>query len=373
MVRAVCFTVLLLSACLVGRLPERAGGGDMFPLLGLLADEPKSGRPSPEPADVPLPLGDKWGEEVGAPLSGTRPSWAFAGSAGVGGPVDIDAGRDLQFEQVAGSQVGEVFPVEPEARGERVGWLFARPKLFARQPLREHLRLAYGPPQGRHRGWGRPLISESWLYRPFSAGWFIGGIFGSPLIEDWLGITSGYFTGFRFGWDQNHYWGLEMQFAYGEMGLWDSARAKAERRVWYRDWYLDQGIEPNDAEIERLITAPRDLALYQWAVSAMYYPWGDARWRPYLSVGVGAARMTFTDIFLVHYDKTFFVFPVAVGVKYHWNDWLALRVEGCSSFSVPGGGRLKPVHNVSINGAVEIRFGGSRTAYWPWNPTRTYW
>ncbi len=371
MVRAARLTVLLLTpVCLAGRLPERAGGGDLFlPLLRLPADEPEAQQPVPALADMPLP-GVAWvHDDSGAPAGGGRPIRAFQQPAAFGVSPNVRTQPDFQFEHGAFDPSGEALPMGREARWEGSNWLPGRPGLFARQPLRQRLRLARAPPQGRHRGVGRPLINESWQYRPFSAGWFIGGMFGSPLIDDWLGISSGYFTGLRFGWDQNHYWGLEMQFGYGEMGLWDSARAQTD----WRDWYRDQHEDVTDAELDRLVNAPRDLALYQWAVSAMYYPWGDARWRPYFSVGVGAARMTFTDIFLVHYDKTFFVLPLAVGVKYHWNDWLALRVEGSNSFSVPGGGRLMAVHNVSINGALEIRFGGRRTAYWPWNPTRTYW
>ena len=36
-------------------------------------------------------------------------------------------------------------------------------------------------------------------------------------------------------------------------------------------------------------------------------------------------------------------------------------------------GNLETVHHLLATGGVEVRFGGSRTAYWPWNPGRHYW
>lgn len=213
------------------------------------------------------------------------------------------------------------------------------------------------------------MTNASWLFRPFSADWFMGAMVGGPLIDNWLGISHGYSTGFRFGWDQSYYWGLETQFTYAEMGLWDSNRAKQERR----EWYVDQGWDTNDPALDRLVNTRRSMEVYQFAVSAMYYPWGDSRWRPYLSLGVGSTRMQYTDIFMTGGKQTFFVLPIGIGVKYHWNDWLAVRFECSDSISVPGGGGLRSVHNVSFNGALELRFGGARTGYWPWNPGRSYW
>jgi hypothetical protein len=34
---------------------------------------------------------------------------------------------------------------------------------------------------------------------------------------------------------------------------------------------------------------------------------------------------------------------------------------------------METLNNFTFNGALEFRFGGPRTAYWPWNPARNYW
>ena len=369
MIQATRLIVLLLvPACWIGWPAGPACSADFFPALNWLAEEANAIRPASGLAEAPLPLERARGDATGYPATEFPGEQAFRVPQDTMISADVPRGAEMRFEQTPNPPIPGASSIGMEPIWDESGWLPVRPGLFARQPLGRYFDAPYGLPPGRHRGVGRPLIAQSWMYRPFSAGWFIGSMFGSPLIDDWLGITSGYFTGFRFGWDHSHYWGLDMQFAYGELGLWDSSLAKEDRR----QWYIDHGW-PNDRSLDRLIDSPRELELYQWTISAIYYPWGDSRWRPYFSFGIGAARMTFSDIFEESYDKTFFVFPLAFGVKYHWNDWLALRVECSDSFSVPGGGRLLAVHNLSINGALEIRFGGTRTAYWPWNPSRSYW
>ncbi len=370
MVSAVRLTVLvLLPLSLIGRLPGRVCGADLFSSLGQLVETPDSVRQTSHTAESLAGPELAVEEDSSADEEAAGRAFSFPSGSAVG-PERYGV-FPLSDRPWHAEPENAVYPVESGAVWSDDGGLPSYPGPLAHQPLRQHLRRVYGSPQGRNRGVGQPMTNESWLYRPYSAGWLMGAMFGSPLIDDWLGISSGYFTGFRFGWDQNYYWGLEMQFAHGQMGLWDSARAKDDRR----EWYVSEGTfdDLNDPALDRLIDARRDVELYQWAVSAMYFPWGDARWRPYLSVGVGASRMKFTDIFEVGYDKTCFVLPLAIGVKYHWSDWLALRIECSENLSVPGGGGLKAVHNVSINGAVELRFGGPRTAYWPWNPGRTYW
>ena len=360
---------VLVLACLIGWPSQRAFGDDLFPMLGLLPEARSTPPQHTEETDSPRRIGSVLSDAADAPRKEVGPPRAFESARNGTLVSEIRTPPDVQFELAPDGLIGGTLSPAAEDVWEESGWVPARRGLLEHQPLRQHLRSLYGPSYGRHRGLGRPFTNESWLYRPFSAGWFMGAMFGSPLIDDWLGTSSGYFTGFRFGWDQNYYWGLDMQFAYGQVGLWDSASAKQQRRLWY----VDQGWLADDPSLDRLMDSHRDLELYQWAVSVMYYPWGDARWRPYLSIGIGAANIKFTDIFLVSYNQTYFVLPLAAGVKYHWNDWLALRIECSDSFSIPGGGGLEAIHNLSINGAFEIRFGGSRNAYWPWNPGRRYW
>jgi len=219
-----------------------------------------------------------------------------------------------------------------------------------------------------YRYLGHPLQRESWLYRPFSAGWFMGMVQGGPLIDDWLGQQRGYFAGYRFGWDQDHFWGGEMRFAFGSIELYDTARAIQAQidADTERGWALD---DPRRDRFDRR----RDTDYFQWDVSVLYYPWGDTGWRPYALIGVGAARLLFTDRLSVRRDKTVFAMPLALGVKYRCNDTLALRLECTDNIAFGSNSSMGVSHNFSLTGGVEVRFGGTRKSYWPWNPSRHQW
>jgi len=209
----------------------------------------------------------------------------------------------------------------------------------------------------RYRPIGKPLLCESWLYRPFSAGWFMGVMRGSPLIDDWVDQEEGFFGGYRFGWDVDHYWAWEMRFGFGSVELSDSQRAKDAQGPGARSRY-DQR---------------RDSNVLLWDVDLLYYPWGDTAWRPYLMAGLGTTRISFEDRFADHWDKTMFAVPLAVGLKYRCSSCLALRFEIADNMAFASGNGIKTQHNLSATAGLEVRFGGSRTAYWPWNPGRHYW
>lgn len=225
-----------------------------------------------------------------------------------------------------------------------------------------------GPPAPRHHGIGQPLLCESWRYRPFSAGWFMGGMQGSPLVDDWVGQKSGFFAGYRLGWDVDHYWGCEMRLGFGSVALYDSQRAKDAQQA--AD--TARGIAADDPFRQRF-DARRDCNVVFWDVSLLYYPWGDAAWRPYLMAGLGTARIDFVDRLSIPLDKTVFALPLALGLKYRCSDWLALRLELADNMAFGSGSGLNTLHNLSLTAGVEIRFGGTRKAYWPWNPGRHYW
>lgn len=209
-------------------------------------------------------------------------------------------------------------------------------------------------PAGRHRGRGWPLQQESWLHRPLSAGWFMGMMQGGPLIDDWIGMHRGYFGGYRLGWDESHYWGGEMRLAFGSIPVYDTQRAR-------------------DAQPSTALDRRRDADVVLWDVDFVYYPWGDSLWRPYFMLGLGTARVEFTDRLLTHRDKTVFGMPLALGLKYRYSDCLAVRFECADNIAFAGNSGLNTLHNVSITAGVEVRFGGSRKAYWPWHPGRHYW
>ena len=76
---------------------------------------------------------------------------------------------------------------------------------------------------------------------------------------------------------------------------------------------------------------------------------------------------------LTTWNETVFVMPLAVGMKYLCNDWLALRTEIGNYIVFGEGNDLNTMANLTFTGGIEIRFGGHRKSYWPWNPGRHYW
>jgi opacity protein-like surface antigen len=258
-------------------------------------------------------------------------------------PTEYDgsetAARRPDLDTAAGRRCGcdEAYLV-PQAGG-----------LLSRRPLRGLFRPLEDPQAVNH-----PLQQESWLYRPLSAGWFMGMLQGGPLIDDWVGMDRGFFGGYRLGWDESHDWGGEMRFAFGSIPLYDTQRAR----------------EANPLPI---FNQRRDADLCLWDLDLLYYPWGDVPWRPYLMAGLGTARVAFTDRLFVRRDKTVFAMPLALGLKYRYSDRLALRFECADNIAFGGGSGFNTLHNVSLTAGLEVRFGGSRKAYWPWNPGRHYW
>ncbi|MBN1909244.1 MAG: outer membrane beta-barrel protein [Pirellulales bacterium] len=235
-------------------------------------------------------------------------------------------------------------------------------------PRRRGLASFFGPRgDGRNQGVGQPLLCESWRYRPFGIGWFMGMMHGSTLVNHWTGTDTGYFGGYRLTWDYDHYWGCEFRYGFGSLPQWDSAGAKAAQEA--AD--TARGLTPADPEWHRY-DHRRDASVAVWDVSLVYYPWGDAAWRPYALMGFGGARVSFDDRLAEHYVRRTFAMPMGFGVKYRWNERLALRIEVLDNI-IFGHRNVETQHNLSLVAGVEIRFGGTRKAYWPWNPGRHYW
>lgn len=213
-----------------------------------------------------------------------------------------------------------------------------------------------------------PMTQESWLYRPLSAGWFMGFMQGNELVENWVGQGQGFFGGYRFGWDYDSYWGCEMRFGFASVALYDSDRAKAAQQA--AD--IADGILPTDSYYHRFDTR-RDSGIRLWDVEMLWYPFGDTYFRPYFLLGLGSARVDFMDRLSERQIKSVLAMPIAIGFKYHLRDWLAVRVEATDNFIAGAGSGFKNLHNFSLTAGLEVRFGGTRTGYWPYYPGRHYW
>ncbi|MCA9142313.1 MAG: hypothetical protein H6821_15320 [Planctomycetaceae bacterium] len=196
----------------------------------------------------------------------------------------------------------------------------------------------------RSTGIGNPLKGTSWRNRPFHIGWMIGGLIGDTLIDGSVDQKDGLYGGYRLGWDFDHYWGTELRYAFAAQELVDL-----------------QGTVP--------LASGAD---YFWDINLLYYPWGDAEWRPFASVGLGVAAFGFKDANQTQYDEALLTIPIGIGVKHYYRPWLALRTSLVDNLSFGSQG-LDTMHNVSLSFGVEAHFGGPRNTYFPYHGGGMIW
>lgn len=199
-----------------------------------------------------------------------------------------------------------------------------------------------GPP-----AWGEPLQRSSWLHRPYSISGFAGALLMDDPLRGQVSAGTGFVPGFRLGFDPDAYWGLEARFAFSKIAL------------------------------EYLPTSQRqqgDLNYFSAEASWLWYPLGDTKWRPYLSLGLGLTDVDFYETATLHNAQTLFSLPFGLGMKYRLGNRAALRFEILDSVAFGNGSELDDMHNISITGGLEWRIGSlSKPSYWPWNPGRTWW
>jgi hypothetical protein len=211
-------------------------------------------------------------------------------------------------------------------------------------PVLGWLGLRHSHTHGRHIGRGGPLVDTSWLNRPFYAGGEIGGLWMTRPIHHDVSRDADAFGGAFLGWDRDPYWGAELRF----------------------DWATPELIN-HDAR-----DADRTDSLFAWSYSLMYYPWGDATWRPYWRAGIGDTHYDFPLDDGTRHDQWMLTFPLGVGVKYPLRRWLVARAEVTDHLGV-GHHRLTAQNNLSLTLGLEWRFGAHPRSYWPWNPSRHIW
>jgi hypothetical protein len=197
---------------------------------------------------------------------------------------------------------------------------------------------------GRHQDEGEPLVDASWLNRPYFAGFFLGGLEGDTLIAGEIDQSIGFFYGFRLGWDYDTYWGLETRLGFSELGL-------------------DFVNEPT------IVGLSTDIVI--WDTSLVYYPWGDSRWRPYLSLGIGLVDFDFLDADALRQSDAVVGLPLGFGLKYRHSDWVTLRFDFTDNIALGERADYETMNNLSLTSGLEFRFGGTRKSYFPWNPSRT--
>ncbi|MEX2026322.1 MAG: porin family protein, partial [Pirellulaceae bacterium] len=186
----------------------------------------------------------------------------------------------------------------------------------------------------RHVGLGQPLEGTSWRNRPWFAGAFFGGAFHGDLTDN-VRQNNGSLMGLRLGWDLDHYYGIEGRYAFSNPQIMDAGGGSLGDS---HDYLMD--------------------------VSALYYPLGDARWRPYLGLGVGMATYRFRDENDERIHDSAVSVPISVGVKYFYSPHFTLRLDAVDNITF-GSDNLDAMNNFFLLGSVEYRFGGRRPSYFP--------
>ena len=189
----------------------------------------------------------------------------------------------------------------------------------------------------RHLGMGDPLTNTSWRNRPLYLNLFAGGLIGDELQEGIVSQGGGFIAGGRFGGDFDHYWGLETRLAFSDVSTNFTPGGGAGQS---RDSFFD--------------------------ASLLYYPWGDSRWRPYATVGLGVANYRYNLADGTKVSASAMEIPWGGGLKYLLRPDIALRFDLIDNFSLEGGSRSDRMHNISFTGGIELRFGGRRTSYGSW-------
>lgn len=197
----------------------------------------------------------------------------------------------------------------------------------------------------RHWGVGVPLEGTSWRNRPWHVGMFIGMLDGGEVLDGQVLQDSGLFWGVRVGNDFDHYWGWELRAGTSHVDL---------NRT-------DTGVP-----------LPQDGRNSYYDLNLLYYPLGDTRWRPYVSLGIGASTHGFADLQGNSFDETTASVPLALGIKYFVRPGYSLRADFTNNISF-GTGNASGTNNISLSVGFDLHFGGRRKVYFPYDPSIQVW
>lgn len=256
--------------------------------------------------------------------------------------TDLDAATEGQWsselQEVPMSGPGhDPYAVPCEPPHEDIGeapWPWPKPRWFG---------LRHSSTHGRNVGRGEPFTGTSWLNRPYYVGGQIGPMWFTQAIDENVSTDTDTFGGIFAGWDTDHFWG----------------------HAFHLDWSTP---ELRNAQAP---DANRTDSMFAWNYSCLYYPWGDAKVRPYWRAGIGNTHFDYPRDDGLRHDEWMLTFPLGIGVKYPIRRWLAARAE--LTDYVSWNEDFPTQHNVALTFGLEWHFGAHPPSYWPWNPSRYIW
>lgn len=186
-----------------------------------------------------------------------------------------------------------------------------------------------------------PGPCEPWAHRRYGLSFMAGLFEGDTLIDGELELSSSGIWELRAAHPVTDDFVIEARFA--------RASSRAENLV--------SGGSNGEADIMM-----GDISV-QFAMANRYF-YLTERWQPYLTFGGGVANFDFVDLNGTQIDQTSFTVPIGAGFRYRYNDAWALRFEFRDN--ICPGGPLANMHNITLTGGAEYRFGGSRPSYGMW-------
>jgi hypothetical protein len=206
------------------------------------------------------------------------------------------------------------------------------------------LGLRHSSTSGRNVGMGIPLTGTSWLNRPYYVGGDLGTVWITNPVKVGLTTDTDMFGGVFAGCDWDYYWGTELALN----------RATPELKN------------------ERDRDAKRGDTMTEFTTSMMYYPWGDAVFRPYWRCGMGVTSIDYPTEHGHRRDEELWTFPMGIGMKFPIRRWLAARAEFADQLALGNSG-IATQHDLTLTFGLEWRFGLHPKSYWPWNPSDHIW
>lgn len=176
-----------------------------------------------------------------------------------------------------------------------------------------------------------------WRSQPFSISGFAGATNGGPLIRDHVYELPSAYAGANFGWDYDHFWGIEKRLGFGALNLTNGQHQRL-------------------AQTGLSVTGE---------YRVMYYPLGDTRWRPFLTTGIGWSDFYFYDDFHHRHINTLLCFPFGVGLKYKLGDRWALRIDLIDELTLSSV-QTSTFNYVALTAGLEFRYG-KKLIHWPWH------
>lgn len=301
---------------------------------------------------VPLALAQAVQAEVAVPRAAPDPLWA-QGAASAGGGDDghpAPIGTPTDDPRCPNCQVQPTEPrwgpwpcphcgqMHPEHRAPLAA---AEPAALRMQPLD-------WAPTVAGLSWHAlgdrlPVLSEPWQQRPLGGGVFLGALRGDEALEGQIDLRSGLLYGVRLTGDWRRNWAWECRLATATLDAVDLTASPARR--------------------------DRDADVVLGDVSLVYAPVWTNRLRPFVSAGIGFAFFEFADPRGRVVHETTLGLPLGAGIKYRWDDWLLAYLEFRDQIALGDSNALQTTHNLAIVVGAELRFGGSRRSYYPWNPS----